>query len=170
MTVKVLTLQSGNIQCGREGHIGSSECACCRSLEEGELGLWRRRKACRARGWAGPAAAHFPRQQRGVQEGRTFQAKDAVQKGVATDQKADTMHNEARTALDPPSPCPGRGCSVSPLWPDRQPSSRSGSQICSSASPFQSSALICDLVFQRQVCLLLPRSPGGCFGLHYQTL
>lgn len=118
----------------------------------------------------GRLSCSLPPFPRGVQEGRPFQAKDTLHKGGATDQKADMMPNEARSPSHLPSHLPSATIPV-PYCPGQAgPSSHSGSQACSSASPFQGSVLICDLVLHRQVCLLLPQSPGGCFSLHYQTL
>lgn len=83
--MKILSTQSEKVQGRIGGCRGSSENAGWRRSEEEEIGLrWRGE----ALGGQGPGwARHQPRQQGGVQQGRTFQAKDAAHRGVATDQK-----------------------------------------------------------------------------------
>lgn len=111
-----------------------------------------------ARDWAGLQAASYPMQQPGGQQ------KGASRTHCTKVWQLIRAHTEARTPCALPVPIPGQGGRPHPPPPlpqPRGPSSWSGSQTCSSASPFQGSGLICDLVFPKAGLPPPPPVPRG---------
>ena len=137
----------------------SSENACCRRPEEGGGGSDEERGQGLGRpagGLLSHAAARRPK-------AKELPGRAAPRCGNRSE-RSEMVHTEARTPCALPVPIPGQGGRPHPPPPLPQPggpSSWSGSQTCSSASPFQGSGLICDLVFPKAGLPPPPPVPRG---------